>query len=116
MSKQYPKEAYIIETIRRSLKLLHFDLANLVKDVHLQAEQTKDNLQRAKSKLFLRKKIEGMNKLSAKLDKKIWEYECKTLIADLEFSLKELTKIVGDIGKLQKDTNNDVIKLNSTIN
>jgi len=100
MSRQYPKQAYVIETVRRSLKLLHFDLANLTQDVKLQAETTKDNLQRAKSKLFLRKKIEGLNKLSAKLDRKIWEYEVKTLIADLELSLKELTKIVTDVTKL----------------
>jgi len=86
--------------LKTQLKQHHLDLANLIKDVNVHAEGTKDNLHRVKSKLFLRKKYE--KKLTARQDVKIWQYETKTLIADLEYSSKKLDPIIHEIDKLQK--------------
>jgi len=54
IAKYYPAEARRIEELKRELKLHHFDLANLIKDVNVHASGTHDNLDRVKRKLFLR--------------------------------------------------------------
>jgi DNA repair ATPase RecN len=72
----------------------------LIKDVNVQAEQTKDNLARVIRKLFMRKKFAA--RLTALQDVKIWQYEVKSLIADLEFSSGKLDIIIDKIDDLQK--------------
>ena len=48
------------------------DLANLLKDVELNASGIMSNLKRVKSKLFMRNKFAEKGKLTAKIDMKIW--------------------------------------------
>jgi DNA repair ATPase RecN len=83
------------------LKQHHIDLADLIHDVNVHAKGTHDNLDRVMSKLFLRKKYE--KKLTPRHDVKIWQYETKTLIADLKYSSEKLDPIIKAIDKLQKD-------------
>jgi len=87
--------------LKRELKLHHFDLANLIKDVNVHASGTHDNLDRVKRKLFLRQKYAA--RLTPRQDVKIWQYETKTLIADLKYSSDALGPIIQAIDKLQKD-------------
>jgi hypothetical protein len=68
----FPSEAYQIDLIKRELKQHHFDLSGLIKDVDVHATSTKDNVDRARRKLFLRKKYAGTSKWSPKADLRVW--------------------------------------------
>lgn len=87
--------------MKRDLKLHHLELANLIKDVSVHAESTKDNLERVARKLNLRNKYKA--RIKPVQDYKIWQYEIDTLIHDLEYSSKNLTPVIAKISKLQKD-------------
>jgi len=101
--------------LKRELKIHHFDLANLIKDVSEQARGTKINLERALSKLFLRDKYKNAGRMTPKVDAKIWTYEVKTLVADLEYSKAQLDPIIAAIGKLQIDCARTSESLNQSI-
>ena len=62
--RYFPGQARVIEEQKRDLKIHHFELANLIKDVNVHASGTHDNLDRVMRKLFLRQKYE--KRLSAR--------------------------------------------------
>jgi DNA repair ATPase RecN len=97
------------------LKVHHFDLANQIKDVELMAQTTKDNLRRSVRKLNLRKKYEGTPKLSPSFDVKIWKYEIKTQLSDLQTQLEKANAIIKVLEKLQKDCARTADNLNNTL-
>jgi hypothetical protein len=70
----------------------------MIHDVSIHAKGTHDNLDRLKSKLFLRKKYK--DKMTPKADLKIWQYETRSLVADLKFSRDKLVPIIKKIDKL----------------
>lgn len=64
----------------------------------------------------MRNKFKGKGKLTAKIDMKIWQYEAKTLISDLTYSLTEVSKIVTLIEKLEKECHRNVADLETNMN
>ena len=76
------------------MKIFHFKLSNLVKDVELLAESTKSKLKRSVRKLNLRKKYLDEDRLKPTTDVKIWKYEVKSQIADLTTSLEKCDALV----------------------
>ena len=79
----FPADYAKVTKHRQDLKVHHFDLANIIKDVELLAQSTKDNIGRSVRKLNLRKKYDDKGKLTPSFDAKIWKYEVKNQVSDL---------------------------------
>jgi len=104
LTTYFPWEVATVQHERMKLKIHHIDLANVIKDVELLASSTKSGLNRGKRKLELRaRKFPEGKAYNPSWDKKLWRYEIKTQIADLDRSLDkcELIKIV--LKHLQED-------------
>lgn len=100
----FPHSYLKLVGLRFDLKRHHFDLLDVMKDVTNLARTTKDNLSRSVKKLKLRKKYEDKGKLKASDDVRIWEYEIKYQLSDLEKSLHGCGEIVKQLLKIQNDS------------
>jgi len=77
MAKLFPNEYKKVIGLRQDLKIHHFTLTNMIKDVEMLASNTKDNLRRSIRKMDLRKKKLNDGVLTPTFDRKIWKYEAK---------------------------------------
>jgi hypothetical protein len=99
----FPKSWAAINKLRQDLKVHTVDLRNTIQDVKLLATTTKENLGKSIRKLELREKYDGKGKLNANMDEKIWRYEIKYQVGQLEDSLAKCQTIIGILKKLQED-------------
>lgn len=95
IARFFPELSNRIGELKKELKGHHFDLANLIHDVSTHARSTHDNVERCQRKLFLRQKYS--DQLTAVNDFKIWQYEVRTLTADLKYSAEKLMPIIEAI-------------------
>lgn len=105
ISTIFPEEYAEVAKLRQDLKVHHFTLAGLITDVELLADSTKSNLSKAFRKLALRKKYlnDPSKEVTPKFDLKIWKYEVKSQIGDINQSLIKCTKLVEDLVKLRDE-------------
>jgi hypothetical protein len=100
----FPKSWAAINKLRQDLKVHTVDLRNTIQDVKLLATTTKENLGKSIRKLDLRKKYDGKGKLNANMDEKVWRYEIKYQLGQLEDSLAKCKTIIGILKQLQADS------------
>jgi len=105
IAKRFPESYKIVASLRKDLKIHHFDLSNSIQDVSLLADSTKENAQKTLRKLGLRDKLKGKGKLASKpiLDIKIWQYAIRRQIEDLTGSLTKCDTIIEFLKTLQKN-------------
>jgi N-methylhydantoinase B/oxoprolinase/acetone carboxylase alpha subunit len=103
IARLFPTQYDKVQKLRQDLKIHHFELSNITKNVELLASSTKQNLRRSIRKLQLREKYENSDRLTPETDVKIWKYEIKSQIYDLTYSMEKCSNIVKELEKLQED-------------
>lgn len=97
----FPDSYISISGLRQDLKIHHYELSNLIKDVDNLAAGTYDSLEKSIRKLKLRQKYEIGSKLYPELDEKIWKYEIKYNVDQITVSQEKCLIIIEQLKELQ---------------
>lgn len=105
LKSSYPENYKNIAKLRQDLKVYQFDLVNIVNDLELMAQSTKNDVKKVRRNLGLRSKRlqEGRDKkraFTASFDEKLWKRTIKYSSNNLGASIEKCDKIIEALKKL----------------